>query len=445
MGAFSNIRDRVTDATRGLVQSFGPDFGALNANEASVDETTAIKSRLLNDVRERAKANGQKYPTLEDYRQACVAFGETKDGKALGNKWSAKSYSNLNGQDLSGFKLSDPKVGMAKNERDTTNLLDQDSDGTINDFYTNVSLFEANLNNSYIDPATSFNEEVAKAKQLNNMTFNGMVEGETFTFGAGEYTNARITGVDGGQIVFGKGSVVDGIEFEGKSAKVKVESGARIEHIKADRHFSIIKFDTEPGSMITNSDLTSVTVSMASKLEGCEFKNVRFGPSLEGLEFKKGCSLKNVSVNGKAIEDPAELKKYGAEVDDSVTAQVSPDFRKQCAMEMIRKTERGLLDAGAVLSGAERFRTPIDLGALNEAPAPAQAPAAAPVAEVAAPVAAQGPSDILAAISAAFANNGVSGGERTTLADAALGNNRGAFETAKVVQPDQGMSLTPKA
>ena len=87
MGIQDNIRkarDAVTGATRELVQSFGPDFGALNANEASVDETTAIKSRLLNDVRERAKANGQKYPTLEDYRQACVTFGE-EEGKQLGH------------------------------------------------------------------------------------------------------------------------------------------------------------------------------------------------------------------------------------------------------------------------------------------------------------------------------------------------------------------------
>lgn len=370
MGIQDIIRDRITGVSQSLARSLGADFGADIKLEAIGSEISTLQKQMIAQERERASAAGER-PNLENLRKNLEAFGKnTDEGRQLveQGKWNPKSYANFNGQDLSGFAISEPSK-QTDGKRATTDLMDQDGDRAINDFYTNISFFEANLNNAYVDPATSFNEEVSKAQHLDNLTFNGMREGDVFRFNKGEFTNTKLTGVEGGEVIFGRGAIVDGIEFEGKSAKVYVEGGARVEHIKGNKHFSIIKFDTQEGAVIANSDLTSLNISMASNIEGCEFNNVQFGSNLEGLEFKKGCVLKNVSVNGKPIENAQELKKYGAEVDESVTAQVSTDFRKQCAMDLIRKTERGLVDAGAVLSSAERFTATTDMGALNEAPA----------------------------------------------------------------------------
>lgn len=218
--------------------------------------------------------------------------------------------------------------GTTTVKREMTDLMDLDGDAAISDFYTNIEFTGANLKDTFVDPATSFNEEIAKAGKLEGITFNGMENGDRFVFDSGQYTNINLTGVNGGEIVFATGTQVSGITIEGQSAAISVEPSAMIENIEVNDHFRIIKFDMGKGAIIANSDLSNATISMASNLEGSIWRNVELGENLDGIDLK-GAHITNLRIDGKAITSPEQLIKYGVGVDENTIVSASTEFIRE--------------------------------------------------------------------------------------------------------------------
>lgn len=218
-------------------------------------------------------------PNLEDYRLACESMGHTKE-------WNPSTYAKLNGQDLSGFKISN------------ADFLNQDSDGACCDFYSNIDFTGANLKNCYVQPATSFNEELAKAKTLEGITFDGMGNDDVFTFRSGQYDNITLKNVTGGQIVFASNTQVNNLEISGQSASIAVEPNASISHIRVSDEFRIVTLDMGKGSIISHSDLSNATIDMASNLEGSKWQDVKLSSNLKHVDFT-GATLTNVTITGE--------------------------------------------------------------------------------------------------------------------------------------------------
>jgi hypothetical protein len=411
---FDNVRSALTPAPASSE--------ALGAFSGTADETREmfdlIEARIAEARAAAAERGPDVKPTLEDYRQACVAFGETEQGQAMVNegRWTPRAYANLGGQlgqgdttrnhDLSGFAISEPQ------KRTMTDVLNLDSDGAINDFYTNIDFTGANLNNAYVDPATSFNEEIARAKNLDGLTFNDMRAGDRFTFGAGNYSNINMTGVNGGEITFANNSRVTGLDIQGTSATVTMGDYAMVSNITTSAGFSMVNLAMGEGAVLANSNLTNATISMASEFEqGGAFQNVQFGRNVAGLDFS-GLELKNVSIDGVPIQRPSDLAQFGISYDEKTLASASPEMVRAYDLAQIRATMQE-----AVAS----------IGSSGPAPAPAAqtakviAPLAAPDADntldslaraqnIVAVNAANNPNDVLASIPASTAATAIAFG-----------------------------------
>ena len=303
-----------------------------------------VKKSILDQVRADATANGEPRPTLEAYRIACDEFARTDAGKAMVGKgeWKPAIYADLSGQDLSGYGISEPKKISATKELelataekeaadkkhstpDTVDIHDRDGDGQINcapvhDFYNHIRFDKADLHGAWVEPATSFNEEIAKAGNTNDMTFSGMRDGDSFTFGAGKHENEHLLNVDGGEIIFAKNSQTSGVSIDGKTAKITIEDHAAVDNIAVGDHFRIIKLDMGKNSVLSNSDLGDSIISMHSQFaHGATFKNVNLGGNTEGLDLS-GLKLINCSIEGKPITDVSQLSDHGISYDAHTVA-----------------------------------------------------------------------------------------------------------------------------
>lgn len=366
MGVMSAISSYLKNPAPARVDPYAQDSYAHLRDEQNAVFT--IKQSLLAQARASA---GNERPSLEDYRRACEAFAETEQGQQMvaDGRWNPRAYANLDGQDVSGFMISEPKKRATENliERATENLMNQDGDRTINDFYTNISFYDANLKNAYVDPATSFNEEVAKAKNLEGLTFNGMVADDTFTFAVGNYKNIKMTNIKGGEIVFASGKV-DGLDIEGTEAKIALGADAVVEHMHVSKNFRIITLDMAPGAMLANSNLEQVTVSMTSRTAGATFQNVNITGNLDGLDLS-GARLNNFSINGQPITDSNQLKEFGVGFDATTRTSTSPEFLRQHQLAQIR----GTMQQAVASIGSASTPAAAPEAALAAAPAPSAA------------------------------------------------------------------------
>ncbi len=319
MAFFDTLPERARSAVDSIRAAFGPPPtkenvpGAFYGSNPEAQEMFNLIEARIEDARGMAAERGDR-PSLEDYRQACVAFGETEQGQAEISRlqeqypdfrWNERSYSNLSGQDragnghnLSGFALSEPQ------KRAMSDLMNLDSDGAIGDFYTNIDFTGANLKNAYVDPATSFNEEIARAGNLDGLTFNNMsADDPAFVFGAGNYTNIKMTNIQGGQIVFGNGSHVDGLTIEGTSATVTIGDRARLSDVKPTNGFSMMLLSMGEGSLLSNADLSNATISQASEFgQGTTLQSVTFGSNVSGVDFE-GVTFNKAVFNGSNLSD----------------------------------------------------------------------------------------------------------------------------------------------
>ena len=309
-----------------------------------------LKAQLINQARVTAKERGEQF-SLEHYRKECEKFTTTDKGKELAaatkehpnGRWNPNIYADLSGQNLDGIRLSNPKAvkldASNKPEYELTpatqadyDSFDRDGDGKINNpavgqFYDEIRLNGASLREAFVEPATSFNEEVAKAKDLKGLVFSGMAEGDNFTFGAGaNYQDIRLENVHGGNVTFN--GTVDGITISGKSASITVGDHARISDIKTSDGFSIIHLDVGTGAVISNADLSKSTISMTSHFEpGSSLQNVTLGSNVNGLDLS-GVNLRNVAIGDKAITSLAQLPE-GVTYDERTTVSASPEFIMQ--------------------------------------------------------------------------------------------------------------------
>ena len=368
MGFF---RDMLGRESSGAAAARNED-AALQAEAAALFQ---IKQNLLAQARSNAAQAGSERPSLEDYRLACEAFAQTEQGQTMAadGRWNPKNYADLTGQDLSGFAITDP-TGKTTNRSPTADFLNQDSDGAIADFYTNVNFNQANLKDAFVQPATSFNEEIAKAKNLEGLTFDGMKQGDVFQFAsAATYQDIKMTHVNGGEIVFVRGTV-NGLEIDGKEANISIGSNelgsvAVVNNLSVSDGFRILTLDMEPGSRLVNSDLGNATISMASNVKGAVFQNVNIGGNLDGLDLS-GAKLYNFRIDGKLVENTQQLAGLGVSIDSTTVVAADP--------AVILKEQA--LAAGEALRKSLNSPNPV-------AAAPA-VPAIDPVPQVAAPAAA---------------------------------------------------------
>ncbi len=325
-------------------------------------------------------------PTLEDVREACERFGKkTLEGQAMvaRGEWGPKIYARLNGQDLSGFGISEPKkVRKQQTEKAVvpseksgaakamTNLMDLDSDGAISDFYDEISLIDADLSNAYVDPATSYNDEIAKAgstrddifkpRCMTGMVFNGMQEGDKFRFPRGEHEDIKLTGVNGGKITFSDQSHVHGLTIEGKQAKISIGDYASVDDLSVSHGFSILKLKMGKNAELSNADLTHSTIAMNSEFErGATLREVKLGDNIKGLDFG-GVNLVNVTIKGEPVTRVEQLQAAGVEVDSTTNISATDEFIKCCALKNARSQ--------SVAEGAKLLNTMRNIGAQTPPP-----------------------------------------------------------------------------
>ena len=396
MGFFSDIVKSLTPAPEATatppLAELPPDAAATLFNH---------KKDMLAAAQEAAAGENRK-PTLEDYRKQCEAFPTTQQGKAFlaaGGEWSPAIYADLSGQKIDGFSISEPqKNAPAKSEHDKRamiDFMDHDGDGIVNEFYTNIDFTGANLKDCFVEPATSFNNEIAKAKSLEKVTFNDMKEGDKFTFGSGEYNDITLTNIKGGAIEF-HGTKVHGLNMEGaKVASITMGEHTSISHLDAkDAH--IVKIEASKGAEIHHANFKGATIDMASKFEGVSLNHVKFkdanlgdvkldGASLNHVKFKdselsnlslvgaklndvkfkdnsmknadfSGAQLHNVSIDGKAITRPEQLPD-GVKFDAATRITATDDFIKQAkmesALELAKEAGKALLLPKSDAAGVE--------------------------------------------------------------------------------------------
>ena len=344
-----------------LAESAAPPSPALPEEKNEAKALFELKENLLHQAARDAHAQNRQ-PTLEDYRLAAEAFAKTPDGQDLADqgKWSPKIAADLSGQNIKGFEIKEKSLTSSKpTERKTTNMWDQDGDHTINDFYTNIDFTGAKLKDCIVDPATSFNDEIAKAKSLENIKFNHMEAGDTFTFGQGHYENITLTNINGGEIDF-KGSKIHGLNMEGaKATSITMDSHTSISNLHAEGAH-IVTLKGAPGATLSHAHFEGATIDMASDMKGMtlnhvDFKNANLGhvdmhgaklknvnfegideAGLKGLDLS-GAELHNVKINGKAIKSPAELKSFGVIIDGDTKADTSREFAMKAQVDEIKK------------------------------------------------------------------------------------------------------------
>lgn len=326
------------------------------ARQSAFQRASAMEQTLgrpLNDS--EIKLNGM--PTLEDYRIACENFAQTPQGRQLAEngQWNARIYSDLGGQNITGFRISEPQQ-QDKTAVTDLNLHDRDGDGAVNDFYANVDFNGATIKDCIVDPATSFNDEIAKAKTVENITFNNMKTGDVFTFGSGQYKDIELTNINGGEIKFSEGTQVEGIDIRGLQASITIDKKASVSQIKVDDRTRILTLEMAEGAVISHSDLREATISMASKMQGAVIRHVKFGGNLTDVDMRgvklshvsfdqvsannldlRGAELQNVMVNGKAVTDTQQLVDLGIRVDATTKIHASKELKVQRQVEAIAR------------------------------------------------------------------------------------------------------------
>jgi hypothetical protein len=351
------------DRLHHAISSFRNMFGSAPvvapvANEDS-DSARSPEAQALFDVKknllEQVRGNlpeGER-PTLEHYRLAAEQFAQTDKGAAMAarGEWNNKIAADLSEQDLSGFTITEPKKAalethhleaqhQQKHEEwartiatDTVDIHDRDGDGQINSapvhlFYDNVRFDKADLHGAWVEPATSFNEEIAKAGNLQDLTFSGMHEGDEFTFGAGKYENATLRDVQGGKVIFGENTQVNGVVLEGRSAHIEMHDNSYVSNVRPDEHFRILDLQMGKNSVLAHSDLGESTIAMTSHFEpGATFQHVNLSGNLEGLDFT-GLKLHNVTIDGRPITHASQLAEHGI-THDHTTIALSSVKREQ--------------------------------------------------------------------------------------------------------------------
>ncbi len=323
------------------------------------DPVTAFKREAVALAREaaaeRAAQNNyapgspESRPTLEDYIQTCnkLVAERNLDPKT----WNPKIFAVIraqNGQrpmDLSGFFLSEPKnitqPNAVQQQPDPNaphhsvmeNEMDLDGDHAISDFYTNIDFTGANLKNCYVDPATSFNDEIAKAATLEGITFNNMEVGEEFKFysrgGTADtaYRDIHLTNINGGTITFESGTRVEGITIDGKGANIALKSGAYVEKISVNEDTRFLVLEAE-GATIANSDLSNATIAMNSKLKGATLQGLTLNGNLCDVDLSDA-KISNLKIDGKYITSAEELKSYGAITNDKTEVNAQSELVAQ--------------------------------------------------------------------------------------------------------------------
>lgn len=292
-------------------------FGSFGLDNNLTDEMRSTIAARIDEGRQNAQERGEDF-SIEHYRQACVAFGENNpDGQRMvaEGKWSPASYADLSGQNLQGIRLTNPQAIKPAHELSPAiqadyDSFDRDGDGKINSpavnqFYDRV-MFDKNtdLRNAIVDPATSFNKEIAGAGNIDGLTFNNMsADDPAFVFGAGNYTNIKMTNIQGGEIVFGSGSHVDGLTIDGVSARVTIGDRARVSDVTPTNGFSMVLLSMGEGSLLSNADLTNATISQASEFgQGATLQSVTFGSNVSGVDFE-GVTLNKAVFNGSNLSD----------------------------------------------------------------------------------------------------------------------------------------------
>ena len=433
---FEDFADDIADAVRGFFGGRSPAQRNLPTDTNPEPERTPEAQALydviedrLNEVRAAATANHTR-PTLEQYREACEAFAQTDEGKAMvaAKQWGPKIYANLSehdltwngtdsaGKPLSGFSISEPsKQQLSK--RATSNLMDLDGDGAIGDFYTNIDFNGANLKDAWVDPATSYNDEIAKAGNLKGLTFHGMEEGDTFRFRAGgNYKDVKITGVNGGKIKFNDHSHVDGLTIEGKAAQISIGDYSTVNDLNVSDEFRILKLKMGRNSVLSNSDLKDSTISMSSHFEaGATFQNVALHGNLSGLDLS-GVILNNVTIDGVPIQRPSDLAQFGIGYDETTSAKVSPEMARNYELAQIRETMQGAI--ASIGSGSPApAQVTTQLAEASTTDSLAQSARAKEIADVSA---AKFGDDPIAAARAMAAQLGIVGGASVNLSDVGL-------------------------
>ena len=324
--------------------AFGLSMLTRSSAAASVPDPVTVIFDLKKTALETARKNSPegKQPTLEDYRTAFMANGDALQqmGITPHSKQANEMAADLSGMDISGFKISDPKRG---HHPVTEHMYDQDGDHKISDFYNSISFANAKLEHCIVDPATSFNTELAEAASMNDVTFKNLVDGDEFRLGNGGKSSANFNGIHitnsrGGSITL-DGATVNGMTITGnKVAELNLENGASINGLTATA--GIVQLNGEAGTSIRDSHFTNTTISMSGKASGMILTDVTFtntnmnGMDLSGANLARvtlpeggingvnlsGATLNSLQLdNGDWITSLQQLSDLGATVDHATT------------------------------------------------------------------------------------------------------------------------------
>lgn len=451
----------------------------------------AITARV-GEARAAAEANGEAF-SIEHYRKACVAFGENNpQGQRMvaEGKWNPASYADLSGQDLHGIRLTNPKLIKPEHKLSPAVQADfeqfkrieadydsfnRDGDGQINvspvsEFYDRVTFNsdkfdkvndgkKTDLRNAMVDPATSFNKEIAEIGG-EGLTINNMCKGDTFTFGARNYSKPKMTNINGGEVIFGDGSGdicrVEGLEIEGKKATITMRENAIVSDVTTSAGFSMVDISMAKGALLADSDLTNATISMASNFEqGGTLKDVQFGPNVKNVNFS-GLTLNNVTIGGVPIQQPSDLARFDITYDETTRASVNPKMAERYKQSQL------LLQVAELGKTAFGFESGSPNATAASPSGPASSPAIAPSTAYVEPLAAHNNQDSINAVQTASAVSTaikatapendpitalralalaerITGGETVTSKDIMAFNP--AKDTVARVQPEQTMNL----
>lgn len=322
-------------------------FGSARTQDAS-GEFRANMLEALSMARNAAAQRGDERFTLEDYFQAAQSLGQAKGLDPA--QWNAKTFGNfalLNEPnkpfELTGVQLQDPKLAnKAPQITKGHNFMDSDGDHTINDFYTNLNFTGINLKDCFVEPATSFNDQIQKAKELDNVTFKQLRKGDTLAFGDGTANNIHIEDCKGGSFRF-NGTHVEKLNMEGALVtNFELSKGASINGINADdAHF--VHINGESATAISGSHFRHATITNDSKMQGMILTNVDFshasmedvdlsGAQLTGVTLPmdlKGVNLKNAQLTNVKLEDGTAVNSL--EQLHDLGATISPNTRIQQA------------------------------------------------------------------------------------------------------------------
>lgn len=315
--------------------------GRMAADAARGEPSRPPEDRQVFDVKEAALRNARtlaeemgREPTLTDYYAAAQQL--VHDRNLSPELWTPQMIADLGGHKITGFRISEPTTTTGADGKPThvmQDLYDQDGNGHIDakalsKFYDNIRLAGCELKDCYVEPATSFNNQISQAKSIDGVTFNNMQAGDTFTFGQGAYHNIKLTNIRDGEIIF-NGSKVDGLDMEGATvAAITLGQHTSVEHMNA-RGAHIVKINAERGAEITRSNFDDATIDMGSNLEGLKISRTTFnrtnfhdvdlrGVRLANVEFNgtSGLNLEgamigeNVKVNGVAVQSAEQFKSF---------------------------------------------------------------------------------------------------------------------------------------